>query len=224
MTINNSGNNANGRRWEVYRFELVFFNSRENRWQLFQESTNQLTQPTGPQGFYRRQIYSMLKDMRDVFRRKFKDTIFACASPANPSVTVDLTGLGEGFATSKAENCDRQAIVKDIRSSWKAEGLENAPKVDSLLHAIEQATYGKCYLQYHEALGLMTCLPFRRPWDIYGRIDAFQPDFLNLAPVLNTPFFTLSLHKFLLPGELRQLARLRGNAKTALGAPDWRTY
>jgi hypothetical protein len=35
---------------------------------------------------------------------------------------------------------------------------------------------------------------------------------------------TLSLHKFRLPQDLRQLARLRGNATTPLGPPDWRTY
>jgi hypothetical protein len=35
--------------------------------------------------------------------------------------------------------------------------------------------------------------------------------------------FTLSLHKYRLPGDLRQLAKLRGNATTPLGSPYWRT-
>ena len=194
MINKKSGNNTNGRRWEVYRFELVFFNSRENRWQLFQESSKELRPPTGPQGFYRRQIYSMLRDTRAVFDRKFKNTNFACTPLASRPVMVNLATLGTtGFTASDAKNPDRQQIVKDIKTSWKAEGLEGK-NVINLLDAIEQGTYGKYELTSQEALDLMTCLPIRRPWDIYGRLDAFQPDYRDLPPVKrNISHFTYKI-------------------------------
>lgn len=205
MTIQTPGNPTNAKQWELYRIELVFFNSRDNRWQLFQETTSPPDNVRSPQGFYRRQIYSMLKDMRQVFKLQFADkrdatgnviqTPFQSASITNQRpVEINLGPLLDGLDHANATNEARKVIVDNVRDSWKAEGLGNTSNVDYLLHSIEHGRRKRCELTYTEALDLMTCLPFLRHWDIYGSIDPFHKDFAARHPnFVLTPFFTYKI-------------------------------
>ena len=59
----------------------------------------------------------------------------------------------------------------------------------------------------------------------YWRQLLTENGLLELQPALEqgVALLTLSLHKYRLLGDLTQLARLRGNATTPPGPPDWRT-
>jgi hypothetical protein len=181
-------------KWEAYRFELVFFNSQENRWQLFQELsksqefqaalqdevthkglTDEKSKVTAG-GLYRQQIHSLLKGTRaffnEIFDFKNGRNVFAC-SPVQQSaeISIDLEDLRSGLGVAKATKEMISSIIKEIRVSLKNEGVNESDGIKALLDSIELGKYGIHHLKWYEAMDLLTCLPFRRHWDIYGSLD-----------------------------------------------------
>src|ERR1017187_7781738 len=84
-------------KWEVYRFELVFLNSKENRWQLFQELPQLQDVRPKAQGVYGRQIYLMLRNVRSFFLKALNvenlSTVFRYDSAPEGQTALSLNGL-----------------------------------------------------------------------------------------------------------------------------------
>jgi len=178
----------NNARWNIYRFELVFFNSKENRWQLFQELLNTHENiGINQEGIYRQHIYAMLSTLREVFIDKINSSdkaVFKCSESLQKReesdeknreiiIPIHIIDLINGLRLSGVDDTTLNNIVEEIKKSLEAEGINinKRPGIQKLLEAIATESRRALKLSLHDALDLLSCLQIRRSWDIWGRLD-----------------------------------------------------
>ncbi len=168
-------------KWEVYRFELVFFNSNENRWQLFQEhSSGSTSSRQWLAGFYRIHIEAMLRSVREAIAVMAKDKpgTFTCDDPAQSAdnddepLLIDFSKLGKGFKRLAIDDDLGSKMVQKVRESLRHQGFDLNP-LEDILSQIENIRHQgpkQAGLNRAGALQLLSALPFSRHWELPGRL------------------------------------------------------
>src|SRR5271157_340632 len=166
--------------WEIYRFELVFFDPEFQRWQLFQENVGT---GTAVGSGHRRPIQELLNSLRRAFGAVPRGTAFAVV-PAHTSDEIEVTLNSAQWQTLEQSSKNEGVDLPSAWSSFVSALRENA-KADGLLafwqrHLLEmdewprklQPTGAIASLKLHpaEARELISLLPISAHWDLYGAI------------------------------------------------------
>jgi hypothetical protein len=176
---------APGAKWNIYRFELVLFNALQNRWQLFQERSHK-----DEKSFYRREIQALLRSVRQATalhcrrpvggsKRPSSTRLFGCAdanaySAATGLCRLNLTHLVEFFDNFRIPHQQRRSMVEKVEETLRDDKIFG-PAVRNILQAMKNGRNVNRSVSRGVCLDLLSALPLKRDWDVYGRIQFPRP-------------------------------------------------
>jgi hypothetical protein len=178
--------------WEIYRFELVFFNSRYGHWQLFGEKQGEDEGRTSDRAsFYRQEIQSLLRSVRNAF---YNESTLGVANGARSRMrVVDLPREGirsskigvkfsealkrrRGELTQRSIDLTLNALVEYYVRRTEEEALPPsvADRLTSFIRNIlsaERESKEEVELTLSEALDLLSIVSPLEEWDVFGSAE-----------------------------------------------------
>ncbi|MGH8646654.1 MAG: hypothetical protein ACREX4_20240, partial [Gammaproteobacteria bacterium] len=220
--------------WEIYRFELVFLNPEENRWQMFQEAVSQSGGSTASQpgtasqpnqgggendvgATYRKQAQELLTWVREAVTKEIHRSPHSkiTARKTLDMVNINVTAMKEQLKRLCSDDFDKfiKRAITTTENTLESQGLSAGPFKD-LFNAISDGT-GRQYplipLKQTDALNLVSAMFVAREWDIFGRLSFPISQETKENPATVGTF----AYSIVYPGEKN--AENSTNAETALG-------
>lgn len=129
--------------WEIYRFELVFLNPEENRWQMFQEAVSQSGGSTASQpnqgggendvgATYRKQAQELLTWVREAVTKEIHRSPHSkiTARKTLDTVNIDVTAMKEQLKRLCSDDFDKfiKRAIATTENTLESQGLSAGPQ------------------------------------------------------------------------------------------------
>ena len=158
--------------WRIDRFELIFYNSRNRRWQYFAENPLVPSDAAGnnKESLHRREIRSLLSTMRETVESCLlvsKNAVFTLAELRRFSTSGDAGKIEVVSPPSSAVPSSVWGLYLNyLKATAKREGVppEHFQNLDSWIANPTE----KKFFSHDEALTVLSLLPIIEDWDTWG--------------------------------------------------------